>query len=103
MEQVPLDRRVKLQGSRSWNIKDGGNMVDDATLLKLVWDRVNRAADYAVCTMHTKTSKRKNKRVYQEEVIDRISQFVRFQLLNTIDPSYDPVYKKMSKNKDRKI
>ena len=73
---------------------------DDAMFLELVWDRVNRAADCAVCAMHIMTSKRMNKRVYQEEVIDRISQFVRFQLQNTIYPSFDPVYKEMSKNKD---
>ena len=111
---MPLDRLVKLLSILSWNIKDGGNIVpipqggeeddeeqdDDAMFLELVWDRVNRAADCAVCAMHIMTSKRMNKRVYQEEVIDRISQFVRFQLQNTIYPSFDPVYKEMSKNKD---
>ena len=114
MDQVPLDRLVKQLSILSWNIKDGGNVVpipqggedddeeqdDDAMFLELVWDRVNRAADCAVCAMHIMTSKRMNKRVYQEEVIDRISQFVRFQLQNTIYPSFDPVYKEMSKNKD---
>merc|ERR1719458_1439630 len=41
-----------------------------------------------------------NKRVYLDDVIDRIAQFVRFHLQNTIYPSFDPVYKEMSKNKD---
>merc|ERR1740129_2307482 len=34
---------------------------------------------------------------YMEEVIDRITLFLRFHLQNTIYPSYDPVYKEMSK------
>merc|ERR1712179_664946 len=41
-----------------------------------------------------------NKRVYLDDVIDRIAQFLRFHLQNTIYPSFDPVYKEMSKNKD---
>ena len=103
MEQVPLDRLAKLQGIPSRNIKDGGNEVNDARLLELVGDKVNRAADYGVSAMHIKTTKRMNKRVYQDEVIDRIPQFVRCQLQNTSDPGYDPVHKKKSKNKDCKI
>ena len=98
MEQVPLDRLVKLRGIRSRNIKDGGNVEDDARFQELVGDRVNRAADYTVSAMHIKTTKRMNKKVYQVEVIDRISQLGRFQLQNTIDPSHAPVYKEMSKN-----
>ena len=34
-EQVPRDRLVKLQGTLSGNIKDGGNVEDDARLLEL--------------------------------------------------------------------
>ena len=63
MEQVPLDRQVKLWGILSWNTKDGGNMVDDASFLELVGDRVNRAADHCVSARHIMTSKRLNKRV----------------------------------------
>jgi len=113
MEQVPVDRLVKLLGILSWNIKDGSNVIpipqggdddeerdDDALFLELVWDRVNRAADCAVCAMHVMTSKNMKKRVFMDDVIDRIAQFVRFHLQNTVYPSFDPVYKEMSKNKD---
>ena len=58
-----------------------------------VWDRVNRAADCAVCAMHIMTSRNMNKRVFLDDVIDRVAQFVRFHLQNTIYPSFDPVYK----------
>ena len=43
--------------------------------------------------MYIMTSKNMNKRVYIDDVIDKISLFVRFQLQNTIYPSYDPVYR----------
>jgi len=37
--------------------------------------------------------------VFLEDVIDRVALFIRFQLSNTIYPSYDPVYKEMSRSK----
>ena len=43
--------------------------------------------------MYIMTSKNMNKRVYIDDVIDKVSLFVRFQLQNTIYPSYDPVYR----------
>ena len=49
------------------------------------------------------TSASMSKRVYLDDVIDRIAVFVRFQLQKTIYPSFDPVYKEISKNKDAYI
>jgi len=116
MEQIPVDRLVKLLSILSWNIKDGSTVVpiangdeeddeqdDDKLFLELAAERVNRAADCAVCAMNIMTSRNMNKRVYLDDVIDRIAQFVRFQLQNTIYPSFDPVYKEISKNKDAYI
>ena len=54
---------------------------------------MSRAADCAMCAMLIMTSKNMNKRVYIDDVIDKVTQFVRFQLQNTIYPSYDPVYR----------
>merc|ERR1719209_1540435 len=53
--------------------------------------------------MNIMTSHNMNKRVYLDDVIDRIAQFIRFQLSKTIYPSFDPVYKELSKNKDAYI
>jgi len=61
---------------------------------------VSRAADVALCAMYIMTSKNMNKRVYIDDVIDKIVLYCRFQLQNTIYPSYDPVYKEMSKHKE---
>jgi len=116
MEQIPVDRLVKLLSILSWNIKDGSTVCpiangdeeddeqeDDKLFLELAAERVNRAADCAICAMNIMTSRNMNKRVYLDDVIDRIAQFVRFQLQKTIYPSFDPVYKEISKNKDAYI
>ena len=76
---------------------------DDQLFLELASERVNRAADCAICAMNIMTSQGMSKRVYSDDVIDRIAVFVRFQLQKTIYPSFDPVYKEMSKNKDAYI
>eukprot|EP00092_Neocalanus_flemingeri_P006189 GFUD01006661.1.p1 GENE.GFUD01006661.1~~GFUD01006661.1.p1 ORF type:complete len:1172 (+),score=408.27 GFUD01006661.1:326-3841(+) len=116
MSQIPVDRLVKLLSILSWNIKDGSSVIpiasgdeeddeqeDDKLFLELAAERVNRAADCAICAMNIMTSTNMNKRVYLDDVIDRIAQFIRFQLQNTIYPSFDPVYKEISKNKDAYI
>eukprot|EP00090_Calanus_glacialis_P019633 TRINITY_DN3012_c0_g1_i1.p1 TRINITY_DN3012_c0_g1~~TRINITY_DN3012_c0_g1_i1.p1 ORF type:complete len:2150 (+),score=766.00 TRINITY_DN3012_c0_g1_i1:196-6645(+) len=116
MEQIPVDRLVKLLSILSWNIKDGSSVVpiangdeeddeqdDDKLFLELAAERVNRAADCAICAMNIMTSHNMNKRVYVDDVIDRIAQFIRYQLQKTIYPSFDPVYKELSKNKDAYI
>ena len=82
----------------SRNIKDGGNMGDDARLLEFVWDSVNRAADHAISATHDKATTRTIRKVYQEEDIEGIARLDRLQLQNSIDPIYDPVSKEMSKN-----
>ena len=115
MQQIPTDRLVKLLSILSWNIKDGSSVVpiamgedddeedDDKLFLELASERVMRAAECAICAMNIMTSPSMSKRVYLDDVIDRIAVFVRFQLQKTIYPSFDPVYKEISKNKDAYI
>jgi len=107
MDQVPTERLVKLLNILSFNVKDGSKVIplaendddedDDSMWLEVASERVARSAECAVCALHIITSKNMSKRVYMEEVIDRITLFLRFHLQNTIYPSYDPVYKEMSK------
>merc|ERR1712098_986532 len=114
--QIPTDRLVKILSILSWNIKDGSSVVpiaigdgddeeadDDKLFLELANERVMRAAECAICAMNIMTSPNMSKRVYLDDVIDRIAQFIRFQLQKTIYPSFDPVYKELSKNKDAYI
>ena len=116
MEQIPTDRLVKILSILSWNIKDGSSVVpiaigddddeeadDDKLFLELANERVMRAAECAICAMNIMTSPNMSKRVYLDDVIDRIAVFIRFQLQKTIYPSFDPVYKEISKNKDAYI
>ena len=45
------------------------------------------------------TSSKMSKKVYQEECIDRTISFAKWQIANTIFPSYDPVYAEERKTK----
>ena len=113
MEQMPTDRLVKLLSILSWNIRDGSKVVpiataddddedaeEDRLFLEIASDRVMKAAECAICAMNIMTSPNMSKRVYLDDVIDRIAIYIRYQLQKTIYPSFDPVYKELSKNKD---
>ena len=109
MESIPNDRLVKLLNILELNIRDGSKVVplpqageeddedEDKMWLELAMERVTRAADSSLTVLHVLTSKNMAKCVYTEDVIDRVVLFLRFQLSNTIYPSYDPVYKEISK------
>ena len=110
MDNVPVEKLVKLLNILQWTVRDGSVVTplaaqdedddDDHLFLEVAAERVNRAADVALCAMHIMTSKNMNKRVFIDDVIDKIVLYTRFQLQNTIYPSYDPVYKEMSKHKE---
>ena len=109
MESIPNDKLVKLLNILELNIRDGSKVVplptggedddedEDKMWLELAMERVTRAADSSLTVLHVLTSKNMAKCVYIEDVIDRVVLFLRFQLSNTIYPSYDPVYKEISK------
>lgn len=110
MESVSHDRLVKLLNILELNIRDGARVTpiggydddednDDRLYMELAMERVMRAADASLAVMHILTSKKMSKRVYIDDVIDRVALFLRYQLANTIYPSYDPVYKEISKSK----
>ena len=111
MDAVPVERLVKLLNILQWSVRDGSLVSplvgvdeddndDDKLFVELATERVNRAADCALTAMYIMTSKNMNKRVYIDDVIDKITLFVRFQLQNTVYPSYDPVYREMSRHKE---
>jgi len=61
--------------------------------LELAMERVMRAVDASLTSMYILTSPNMPKRIYLEDVIDRVVIFCKFQLVNTIYPSFDPVYR----------
>lgn len=62
-------------------------------------DRVMGAADASLICLYIMTSPNMPKRVYIEEVIDRVALFIKFHLSNTIFPSFDSTYRLHSKKK----
>ncbi|XP_028045102.1 LOW QUALITY PROTEIN: nipped-B-like protein B [Monomorium pharaonis] len=109
MESIPTDKLVRLLNILEKNIRDGARVsplvdpdddVDEGRLwMQLAMERVQRAVDASLIALHIMTSNNMPKTVYLEDVIDRIILFMKFQLQNTIYPSFDPVYKVDTKNK----
>nr|XP_012141431.1 PREDICTED: nipped-B-like protein isoform X3 [Megachile rotundata] len=109
MESIPADRLVRLLNILEKNIRDGAKVspladpdddVEESRLwMQLAMERVQRAVDASLIALHIMTSSNMPKMVYLEDVIDRIVLFMKFQLQNTIYPSFDPVYKIDAKKK----
>lgn len=62
-------------------------------------ERVGRSMDAALTAIYIMTSTKMPKQVFIEDVIDRIVMFGKFQLVNTIYPEFDPVYRINPKDK----
>ncbi|XP_069694432.1 nipped-B-like protein A [Periplaneta americana] len=103
MESVPPDRLVRLLNILEKNIRDGTRVSpiadpdddeDESKMwMELTMERVMRAADASLTSLYIMTSPNMPKRIYLEDVIDRIVLFTKYQLQNTIYPSFDPVYR----------
>lgn len=63
-------------------------------------ERVMGAADACLVCLYIMTSPNMPKRVYIEEVIDRVVLFIKYHLHNTIFPSFDSTYRLDNKKKD---
>ncbi|XP_051539600.1 nipped-B-like protein B isoform X2 [Myxocyprinus asiaticus] len=104
MHKIPSDKLVKVQGILEKNIQDGaklstllnhGNDRDDEERLwrDLIMERVTKSADACLMALNIMTSARMPKAVYIEDVIERVLQYSKFHLQNTLYPQYDPVYR----------
>jgi len=56
-------------------------------------ERVTQSADACLTALHIMTSGHMPKAVYIEDVIERVLQYTKFHLQNTLYPQYDPVYR----------
>lgn len=56
-------------------------------------ERVTKSADACLTALNIMTSARMPKAVYIEDVIERVLQYTKFHLQNTLYPQYDPVYR----------
>lgn len=67
--------------------------------METAMERIMCAADASLTCLYIMTSPNMPKRVYIEDVIDRIILFVKYQMHNTIFPSYDSTYRTDNKKK----
>ena len=56
-------------------------------------ERVTKSADACLTALNIMTSLHMPKAVYIEDVIERVLQYTKFHLQNTLYPQYDPVYR----------
>lgn len=59
----------------------------------LIMERVTKSADACLTALNIMTSAHMPKAVYMEDVIERVLQYTKFHLQNTLYPQYDPVYR----------
>ncbi|XP_051765012.1 nipped-B-like protein B isoform X1 [Ctenopharyngodon idella] len=104
MHKIPSDKMVKVQSILEKNIQDGAKLStlmnhdndrDDEERLwrDLIMERVTKSADACLTALNIMTSARMPKAVYIEDVIERVVQYTKFHLQNTLYPQYDPVYR----------
>ncbi|XP_030271805.1 nipped-B-like protein A isoform X1 [Sparus aurata] len=102
--RIPSDKLVKLLNILEKNIQDGAKLTtlmnhdhdaeDEEKLWRdLIMERVTKSADACLTALNIMTSTRMPKAVYIEDVIERVLQFTKFHLQNTLYPQYDPVYR----------
>ncbi|XP_036454156.1 nipped-B-like protein A [Colossoma macropomum] len=103
-DRIPTDKLVKLLNILEKNILDGANLStlmspenegeDEERLWRdLIMERVTKSADACLTALNVMTSPHMPKAVYIEDVIERLLQFTKFHLQNTLYPQYDPVYR----------
>jgi cohesin loading factor subunit SCC2 len=109
MEMIPTDKLVRLLNVLELNIRGGDRVSpitdEDNESIRQLWlettmERVMGAADACLICLYIMTSTNMPKRVYLEEVIDRVVLYIKYHLRNTIFPSFDSTYRLDNKKKD---
>ncbi|XP_063996992.1 nipped-B-like protein isoform X2 [Pogoniulus pusillus] len=104
MDKLSTDKTVKVLNILEKNIQDGGKLStllnhnndteDEERLWRdLIMERVTKSADACLTAINIMTSPNMPKAVYIEDVIERVIQYTKFHLQNTLYPQYDPVYR----------
>uniref|UniRef100_A0A8C9ZE56 Nipped-B protein n=1 Tax=Sander lucioperca TaxID=283035 RepID=A0A8C9ZE56_SANLU len=102
--RIPSDKLVKLLNILEKNIQDGSKLStmmshdhdaeDEEKLWRdLIMERVTKSADACLTALNIMTSSHMPKAVYIEDVIERVLQYTKYHLQNTLYPQYDPVYR----------
>ncbi|XP_051498360.1 nipped-B-like protein isoform X3 [Apus apus] len=104
MDKLSTDKTVKVLNILEKNIQDGSKLStllnhnndteDEERLWRdLIMERVTKSADACLTAVNIMTSPNMPKAVYIEDVIERVIQYTKFHLQNTLYPQYDPVYR----------
>ncbi|XP_013913401.1 PREDICTED: nipped-B-like protein isoform X3 [Thamnophis sirtalis] len=104
MDRLSTEKTVKVLNILEKNIQDGAKLStllnhnndteDEERLWRdLIMERVTKSADACLTAINIMTSPHMPKAVYIEDVIERVIQYTKFHLQNTIYPQYDPVYR----------
>ncbi|XP_078531085.1 nipped-B-like protein isoform X3 [Lissotriton helveticus] len=103
MDKLPTEKMVKVLSILEKNIQDGAKLStllnnndsedEDKLWRDLIMERVTKSADACLTAINIMTSPNMPKAVYIEDVIERIIQYTKFHLQNTLYPQYDPVYR----------
>ncbi|KAM6959390.1 nipped-B-like protein A [Aplochiton taeniatus] len=102
--RIPSEKLVKVLNILEKNILDGSKLStlmnhdndaeDEERLWRdLIMERVTKSADACLMSLNIMTSVRMPKAVYIEDVIERVLQYTKYHLQNTLYPQYDPVYR----------
>ncbi|XP_063280853.1 nipped-B-like protein isoform X4 [Prinia subflava] len=104
MDKLSTDKTVKVLNILEKNIQDGSKLStllnhnndteDEERLWRdLIMERVTKSADACLTAINIMTSPNMPKAVYIEDIIERVIQYTKFHLQNTLYPQYDPVYR----------
>ncbi|XP_034752577.1 nipped-B-like protein isoform X2 [Etheostoma cragini] len=102
--KVSTNKLVKMLNILEKNIKDSvklstlmnhdNDSMDEERLWRdLIMERVAKSADACLTALNIMTSPHMPKAVYIEDVIERVLQYTKFHLQNSLYPHYDPVYR----------
>ncbi|KAK4871530.1 hypothetical protein RN001_015654 [Aquatica leii] len=108
-EMIPTEKLLRVLSIMELNIRGGDRVSpisdEDNETIRQIWmettmERVMGAADACLVALYIMTSSNMPKRIYLEDVIDRVVLFIKYQLHNTIFPSFDCTYRLDNKKKD---
>lgn len=68
-------------------------MEEERLWRELIMERVTKSADACLTALNIMTAEHMPKAVYIEDVIERVLQYIKFHLQNSLYPQYDPAYR----------
>ncbi|XP_072228072.1 nipped-B-like protein B isoform X4 [Leuresthes tenuis] len=89
-----LERNIQDSVKLSTLMSHENDTMDEERLWRdLIMERVTKSADACLTALNIMTSPHMPKAVYIEDVIERVLQFTKFHLQNTLYSQYDPAYR----------